>query len=98
MTASLKDTSQGFSKPRVSDRRCDSDNFADALLQTGATLHIDPYFLIQLAVPAVTAAPAFVVVHRRLAVLRNSTLPSNHLDPHSTRMLANRDSHIAGSR
>ncbi len=36
--------------------------FADALLQTGAMLGIDPYLLIQSVVPAATEAPEFVVV------------------------------------
>jgi cation:H+ antiporter len=36
--------------------------FADALLRTGASLGIDPYFLIQSAVPVATEAPEFVVV------------------------------------
>ena len=36
--------------------------FADALLGTGTSLGIDPYFLIQSAVPLATEAPEFVVV------------------------------------
>ena len=36
--------------------------FADALLATGTSLGIDPYFLIQSAVPVATEAPEFVVV------------------------------------
>jgi cation:H+ antiporter len=36
--------------------------FADALLATGTSLGIDPYFLIQSAVPVSTEAPEFVVV------------------------------------
>src|SRR6185295_10101123 len=44
--------------------------FADALLATGTSLGIDPYFLIQSAVPVATEAPEFVIVavlvaHRR---------------------------------
>jgi cation:H+ antiporter len=46
--------------------------FADALLATGTSLGIDPYFLIQSVVPLATEAPEFVVVavlvaHRRPA-------------------------------
>ncbi len=36
--------------------------FADALLQTGTSLGLDPYLLIQSVVPAATEAPEFVVV------------------------------------
>jgi cation:H+ antiporter len=36
--------------------------FADALLATGTSLGIDPYFLIQSVVPLATEAPEFVVV------------------------------------
>jgi cation:H+ antiporter len=36
--------------------------FADALLGTGTSLGIDPYFLIQSAVPLASEAPEFVVV------------------------------------
>jgi cation:H+ antiporter len=36
--------------------------FADALLATGTSLGIDPYFLIQSVVPVATEAPEFVVV------------------------------------
>jgi cation:H+ antiporter len=36
--------------------------FADALLTTGTSLGIDPYFLIQSAVPVATEAPEFVIV------------------------------------
>src|SRR6185295_16287969 len=36
--------------------------FADALLATGTSLGIDPYFLIQSAVPLASEAPEFVVV------------------------------------
>jgi cation:H+ antiporter len=36
--------------------------FADALLDTGTSLGIDPYFLIQSAVPLASEAPEFVVV------------------------------------
>jgi cation:H+ antiporter len=36
--------------------------FADALLETGTSLGIDPYFLIQSAVPVATETPEFVVV------------------------------------
>ena len=36
--------------------------FADALLGTGTSLGIDPYFLIQSAIPLATEAPEFVVV------------------------------------
>jgi cation:H+ antiporter len=36
--------------------------FADALLVTGTSLGIDPYFLIQSVVPVATEAPEFVVV------------------------------------
>jgi len=36
--------------------------FADALLATGTSLGIDPYFLIQSAIPLATEAPEFVVV------------------------------------
>jgi cation:H+ antiporter len=36
--------------------------FADALLATGTSLGIDPYFLIQSAVPVATEAPEFVIV------------------------------------
>ncbi len=36
--------------------------FADALLASGASLGIDPYFLIQSVVPAASEAPEFVVV------------------------------------
>jgi cation:H+ antiporter len=36
--------------------------FADALLETGAALGIDPYLLIQSVVPVATEAPEFVVV------------------------------------
>jgi cation:H+ antiporter len=36
--------------------------FADALLGTGTSLGIDPYFLIQSAVPVATEAPEFVIV------------------------------------
>src|SRR3954470_17409026 len=35
--------------------------FADALLSTGLLLGIDPYFLIQSAVPVASEAPEFVV-------------------------------------
>jgi cation:H+ antiporter len=46
--------------------------FADALLSTGTSLGIDPYFLIQSVVPLASEAPEFVVVavlvaHRRPA-------------------------------
>jgi cation:H+ antiporter len=46
--------------------------FADALLGAGTSLGIDPYFLIQSAVPLATEAPEFVIVavlvaHRRPA-------------------------------
>src|SRR3954467_11228039 len=43
--------------------------FADALLATGTSLGIDPYFLIQSAVPVATEAPEYVVV---------SVLVANH--------------------
>src|SRR3954467_15079257 len=36
--------------------------FADALLVTGTSLGLDPYFLIQSVVPVATEAPEFVVV------------------------------------
>jgi cation:H+ antiporter len=36
--------------------------FADALLGTGTSLGIDPYYLIQSAVPVATEAPEFVIV------------------------------------
>jgi cation:H+ antiporter len=36
--------------------------FADALLATGTSLGVDPYFLIQSAIPLATEAPEFVVV------------------------------------
>ena len=36
--------------------------FTDALLETGAALGFDPYFLIQSVVPAATEAPEYVVV------------------------------------
>jgi cation:H+ antiporter len=36
--------------------------FADALLTSGASLGLDPYFLIQSVVPAASEAPEFVVV------------------------------------
>ena len=36
--------------------------FADALLATGTSLGIDPYFLIQSVVPVATEAPEFVIV------------------------------------
>jgi cation:H+ antiporter len=36
--------------------------FADALLTTGTSLGIDPYFLIQSAIPVATEAPEFVIV------------------------------------
>ena len=36
--------------------------FADALLQTGTALGLDPYLLIQSVVPVATEAPEFVVV------------------------------------
>src|SRR3954467_9341333 len=36
--------------------------FADALLATGTSLGLDPYFLIQSAVPLATEAPEFVIV------------------------------------
>jgi cation:H+ antiporter len=36
--------------------------FADALLSTGTSLTLDPYFLIQSVVPVATEAPEFVVV------------------------------------
>ena len=36
--------------------------FADALLQTGTAVGLDPYLLIQSVVPAATEAPEFVVV------------------------------------
>jgi cation:H+ antiporter len=46
--------------------------FADALLATGASFGVDPYFLIQSVVPAASEAPEFVIVavlvaHRRPA-------------------------------
>jgi cation:H+ antiporter len=36
--------------------------FADALLQTGTSLGLDPYFLIQSVVPVATESPEFVIV------------------------------------
>jgi cation:H+ antiporter len=36
--------------------------FADALLETGTALGLDPYFLIQSVVPVATEAPEFVIV------------------------------------
>ena len=36
--------------------------FVDALLETGASLGFDPYFLIQSVVPVATEAPEFVIV------------------------------------
>ncbi|MCW2985947.1 MAG: hypothetical protein JWR63_3517 [Conexibacter sp.] len=36
--------------------------FADALLRTGTSLGLDPYFLIQSVVPLATEAPEFVIV------------------------------------
>jgi cation:H+ antiporter len=36
--------------------------FADALLQTGTSLGLDPYFLIQSVVPIATESPEFVIV------------------------------------
>lgn len=39
-----------------------ANSFADALLATGTSLGMDPYFLIQSIVPVATEAPEFVVV------------------------------------
>jgi cation:H+ antiporter len=49
--------------------------FADALLSTGTSLGIDPYFLIQSAVPLASEAPEFVIV----AVLVANRLPAQGL-------------------
>jgi cation:H+ antiporter len=49
--------------------------FADALLATGASLGLDPYYLIQSIVPLITEAPEFVVV----AVLVTNRRPAQGL-------------------
>jgi cation:H+ antiporter len=49
--------------------------FADALLETGTSLGLDPYYLIQSIVPLTTEAPEFVVV----AVLVASHRPAQGL-------------------
>ena len=44
--------------------------FADALLETGTSLGLDPYHLIQSIVPLTTEAPEFVAVAVLVRIVR----------------------------